>query len=149
MPNGDLSIKPIGNNLLRIISKNRNYIGVKNTVKISKNQTYSTYVMILDSDYNRAIVKSNIELFFFTIVLLLFVFLGCSFFSQRYLSPILKGLEQLRKDNKNSMRYDVLRQLPAARPDPVYLPNQLDCVFDCSRARKRTKILIFILFHLA
>lgn len=107
MPNGDLSIKPIGNNLLRIISKNRNYIGVKNTVKISKNQTYSTYVMILDSDYNRAIAKSNIELFFFTIVLLLFVFLGCSFFSQRYLSPILKGLEQLRKDNKNSMRYDV------------------------------------------
>lgn len=107
MPNGDLSIKPIGNNLLRIISKNRNYIGVKNTVKISKNQTYSTYVMILDSDYSRAIVKSNIELFFFTIVLLLFVFLGCSFFSQRYLSPILKGLEQLRKDNKNSMRYDV------------------------------------------
>lgn len=107
MPNGDLSIKPIGNNLLRIISKNRNYIGVKNTVKISKNQTYSTYVMILDSDYNQAIAKSNIELFFFTIVLLLFVFLGCSFFSQRYLSPILKGLEQLRKDNKNSMRYDV------------------------------------------
>ena len=45
--------------------------------------------------------------FFFTIVLLLFVFLGCSFFSQRYLSPILKGLEQLRKDNKNSIRYDV------------------------------------------
>ena len=63
--------------------------------------------MILDSDYNRAIAKSNIELCFFTIVLLLFVFLGCSFFSQRYLSPILKGLEQLRKDNKNSMRYDV------------------------------------------
>ena len=40
-------------------------------------------------------------------IVLLFVFLGCSFFSQRYLSPILKGLEQLRKDNKNSMRYDV------------------------------------------
>lgn len=107
IPNGDLSIKPIGNNLLRIISKNRNYIGVKNTVKISKNQTYSTYVMILDSDYNRAIVKSNIELFFFTIVLLLFVFLGCSFFSQRFLSPILKGLEQLRKDKKNQTRYSV------------------------------------------
>lgn len=107
IPNGDLSIKPIGNNLLRIISKNRNYIGVKNTVKISKNQTYSTYVMILDSDYNRAIAKSNIELFFFTIVLLLFVFLGCSFFSQRFLSPILKGLEQLRKDKKNQTRYSV------------------------------------------
>ena len=107
MPKGDLSVKPIGNNLLKITSKDRNYIGVKNTVKISKNQTYSTYVMILDSDYNRAIGKSNLELFFFTFILLLFVLLGCSYFSQRYLAPILKGLEQLRKDNKNNTRYAV------------------------------------------
>ena len=107
MPKGDLSVKPIGNNLLKITSKDRNYIGVKNTVKISKNQTYSTYVMILDSDYNRAIAKSNLELFFFTFILLLFVLLGCSYFSQRYLAPILKGLEQLRKDNKNNTRYAV------------------------------------------
>ena len=107
MPKGNLSVKPIGNNLLKITSKDRNYIGVKNTVKISKNQTYSTYVMILDSDYNRAIAKSNLELFFFTFILLLFVLLGCSYFSQRYLAPILKGLEQLRKDNKNNTRYAV------------------------------------------
>ena len=107
MPKGDLSVKPIGNNLLKITSKDRNYIGVKNTVKISKNQTYSTYVMILNSDYNRAIAKSNLELFFFTFILLLFVLLGCSYFSQRYLAPILKGLEQLRKDNKNNTRYAV------------------------------------------
>ena len=63
--------------------------------------------MILDSDYNRAIAKSNLELFFFTFILLLFVLLGCSYVSQRYLAPILKGLEQLRKDNKNNTRYAV------------------------------------------
>lgn len=107
LPKGSLEVKQMSNGLLKIIGEDRSYIGFKSRVPISKNQTYSTFVMILDSDYNRAIVKSNIELFFFTIVLLLFVFLGCSFFSQRYLSPILKGLEQLRKDNKNSMRYDV------------------------------------------
>lgn len=107
MPKGSLEVKPMNNGLLKIISEDRSYIGIKSRITISKTQSYSAYVMILDSDYNRAIAKSNLELFFFTIVLLLFVLLGCSYFSQRYLSPILKGLEQLRKDNKNSMRYDV------------------------------------------
>ena len=107
LPKGSLEVKQMSNGLLKIIGEDRSYIGFKSRVPISKNQTYSTFVMILDSDYNRAIAKSNVELFFFTIILLLFVLLGCSYFSQRYLTPILKGLEQLRKDKKNQTRYSV------------------------------------------
>ena len=107
LPKGSLEVKQMSNGLLKIIGQDRSYIGFKSRVPISKNQTYSTFVMILDSDYNRAIAKSNIELFFFTIVLLLFVLLGCSYFSQRYLTPILQGLDQLRKDKKNQTRYSV------------------------------------------
>lgn len=107
LPKGSLEVKPMNNGLLKIISEDRSYIGIKSRITISKTQSYSAYVMILDSDYNRAIAKSNLELFFFTIVLLLFVLLGCSYFSQRYLTPILQGLEQLRKDKKNQTRYSV------------------------------------------
>ena len=107
LPKGSLEVKQMSNGLLKIIGQDRSYIGFKSRVPISKNQTYSTFVMILDSDYNRAIAKSNVELFFFTIVLLLFVLLGCSYFSQRYLTPILQGLDQLRKDKKNQTRYSV------------------------------------------
>ena len=107
LPKGSLEVKQMSNGLLKIIGQDRSYIGFKSRVPISKNQTYSTFVMILDSDYNRAIAKSNIELFFFTILLLLFVLLGCSYFSQRYLTPILQGLDQLRKDKKNQTRYSV------------------------------------------
>lgn len=107
LPKGSLEVKQMSNGLLKIIGADRSYIGFKSRVPISKNQTYSTFVMILDSDYNRAIAKSNVELFFFTIILLLFVLLGCSYFSQRYLTPILKGLEQLRKDKKNQTRNSV------------------------------------------
>ena len=107
LPKGSLEVKQMSNGLLKIIGQDRSYIGFKSRVPISKNQTYSTFVMILDSDYNRAIAKSNLELFFFTIVLLLFVLLGCSYFSQRYLTPILQGLDQLRKDKKNQTRYSV------------------------------------------
>lgn len=107
LPKGSLEVKQMNNGLLKIVGQDRSYIGFKSRVPISKNQTYSTFVMILDSDYNRAIAKSNVELFFFTIVLLLFVLLGCSYFSQRYLTPILQGLDQLRKDKKNQTRYSV------------------------------------------
>lgn len=107
LPKGSLEVKQMSNGLLKIIGQDRSYIGFKSRVPISKNQTYSTFVMILDSDYNRAIAKSNVELFFFTFILLLFVLLGCSYFSQRYLTPILQGLEQLRKDKKNQTRYSV------------------------------------------
>ena len=84
LPKGSLEVKQMSNGLLKIIGQDRSYIGFKSRVPISKNQTYSTFVMILDSDYNRAIAKSNVELFFFTIILLLFVLLGCSYFSQRH-----------------------------------------------------------------
>ena len=107
LPKGSLEVKQMSNGLLKIIGQDRSYIGFKSRVPISKNQTYSTFVMILDSDYNRAIAKSNVELFFFTVLLLLFVLLGCSYFSQRYLTPILQGLDQLRKDKKNQTRYSV------------------------------------------
>lgn len=110
MPKGSLEVKQMSNGLLKIIGQDRSYIGFKSRVPISKNQTYSTFVMILDSDYNRAIAKSNVELFFFTFILLLFVLLGCSYFSQRYLTPILQGLEQIENEHELIQReYDKAR----------------------------------------
>lgn len=98
-PGGKLTMKAIGNGLLRYSGSNRDYVGVTRKLSLTpNNEDFSLTVMILGNDYDRAITRSTLQTLMLWLLLLFFAVNCCLFFSRRFLTPILKGLEQIKSE---------------------------------------------------
>ena len=107
-PKGMLSIRNTGDNLFRFSGETGPYIGLMRPIDISPNngEMYLT-VMMLQADYDQAVQKSSLQNLILWSLLLFFTVNCCLFFSRRFLSPILSGLEQIRKRPWGEAQSDV------------------------------------------
>ena len=75
------------------------YVGIsKETTLFDGAKPMIITTMIRKAEYDEDVLRSNLQLALMIILLFFFVFNSCWFFSKRYLMPILKGLEQMKKN---------------------------------------------------
>ena len=96
-PDGPLTTKPLSDGLLHFTGNALSCLGVMRPVSLTPNNTeFSLSVMILKEDYDQAVRKLVMQNLLLWLLILFFAVNCCLFFSRRFLSPILSGLEQLK-----------------------------------------------------
>lgn len=96
-PSGILTPSDMGNGLTCFASDNVSYVGLTQKISLSpKTPDYTLAVMMLKSDYDKAISRSNLQNFLLWSLVLFFGVTSSLYFSKRFLSPILKALDQLK-----------------------------------------------------
>jgi len=100
-PKGSLTVETEDQGLLCFHGDEISYIGLTRPVLLSPNNTPHTLaVLMLKSDYDRAVTKTLLQNVVLWSLILFFAISCCMFFSRRYLSPILKGLEQIKSNQR-------------------------------------------------
>ena len=126
-PKGQLSKKATGNGLVYLYGDSFSYIGVTRTIPLSSNnEEYTLAVMIPKSDYDHARGKNALQNIILWSLILFFTIHCCLFFSKKFLSPILIGLEQIKCNNRSpSSSIPEINDLFAflADKDREYLPR--------------------------
>jgi len=98
-PKGTLTAESIGGGLLCFHGDTAPYIGVTRTLSLSPNNApFVLAAMMLKTDYDQALRKSTLQNILLWLLILFFAVNCCLIFSRRFLTPILKGLEQLKSD---------------------------------------------------
>jgi len=101
-PMGALDIEQREHGLLSFANDKASFIGVARTVSLSPNNAPHTLVAtMLKSDYDKAIMGMILRNMILLALLLFFAVSCCMVFSRRYLSPILKDLEQIKLDDRS------------------------------------------------
>lgn len=107
-PKEGLNIQKADHGLLRFSGNKSAYIGITREILLSpNNEPHTLTVMIPKSDYDRAATKTLLQNLILWSLLLFFAVSCCLYFSRRYLSPILKGLEQIKSENRKKSRSTV------------------------------------------
>jgi DNA-binding CsgD family transcriptional regulator len=84
------------------------YVGLTQSLSLSPNNPdYTLAVMMLKSDYDKVINRNALQNLFLWALVIFFAVTSCLYFSKRFLSPILKALEQV-KNLEIPKRSDVL-----------------------------------------
>lgn len=96
-PDGVLSASDMRGSLKCFTSENAAYVGLVKSITLSPNNPdYTLAVMMMKSDYDRAISRSNLQNIFLWALIIFFTWTSCLYFSKHFLSPILKALKQLK-----------------------------------------------------
>lgn len=83
-------------------SKNGSYIGLtKNISLYYEDVNYAITVMIPKSDYSQMKLRDTMQILLVSFLLLFSVIICSLYFSKKYISPILKGLERIKKSQTN------------------------------------------------
>lgn len=108
VPKGQLSIKDAGDGLSYFVGSEASYVGLTKSISLSpNNETHTLAVMMLRADYDRAVMKALLQNIVLWALLLFFAVSCCLYFSRHYLSPILKGLEQIKSDDRTEMQSSI------------------------------------------
>ena len=98
-PSGVLTLEGERGGLLTFSGDSVPYIGITRPISFTPNNEDSYLsVMLLKDDYDRSVRKSTLQNLLLLVFVLFFAVNCCLFFSRRFLSPLLKGLEQLKSD---------------------------------------------------
>ena len=101
-PKANLTVSGSKNGLMRFGSKNGSYIGLtKNISLYYEDADYAITVMIPKSDYSQMKLRDTMQILLVSFLLLFSVIICCLYFSKKYISPILKGLERIKKSQTN------------------------------------------------
>lgn len=96
---GNIQVSGMPGKLSKISGGSQSFIGtVKEITLTPNNEPFTLAVMIPQSDYSSAVINSIVQFVLLITLLLFFSVSCCLFFSKRYLSPILKGLEHIKHD---------------------------------------------------
>ena len=96
---GNIQISGMSGKLSKISGSSQSFIGTVKEINLTPNNApFTLAVMIPQSDYSSAVIKSIVQFVLLITLLLFFSVSCCLFFSKRYLSPILKGLEHIKHD---------------------------------------------------
>ena len=94
---GNIEISGMPGKLSKIYGGSQSFIGIVKEITLTpNNEPFTLAVMIPKSDYSSAVFKSIVQFVLLITLLLFFSVSCCLFFSKRYLSPILKGLEHIK-----------------------------------------------------
>lgn len=107
-PSGILTASNMNGGLKSFSSDDVSYVGLTQSLSLSPNNPdYTLAVMMLKSDYDKVINKNALQNLFLWAFVIFFAVTSCLYFSKRFLSPILKALEQV-KNPEIPKRSDVL-----------------------------------------
>lgn len=111
MPKAALSVESFGRGLSRFTDGTDSYIGVISSCEDAKTHgRFTTAVVIPEADYDKASFENQLRFGLILLLLLLLSVVGCIYFSHRFLSPVLQGLEQVKSGAVNgdsSRRTDI------------------------------------------
>ena len=97
-PKADLAVNGSNNGLVRLDNEYGSYIGmIKNIPLYYEGADYAITVMIPKSDYSQMKLRDTAQVLVVAFLLLFSVLVLCLYFSKKYISPILKGLERIKK----------------------------------------------------
>lgn len=95
VPTGSLTVS--GSGLVTLTGDAVPYVGVVRNLTLSPNNPpYTLVSMILKSDYDSAVRINLLQNVILYLLLIFFTVTCCQYFSRRFLSPILRDLEQLK-----------------------------------------------------
>lgn len=95
-PQGDLTIEDIGNGLVNL-NGSSSYVGMTKNISLCSQGEYVLTVMIPKAEYDEMVASNIISLLLLVFLLIFATVAFCIIFSRRFVSPLLKGLEQIRK----------------------------------------------------
>ena len=102
-PQGILTIKKAADGLFHFTGEKISYIGITKELSFGPNNApYTLAVMTLKSDYDKKVTRTLLQNISLWSLLLFFTISCCLYFSRRYLSPILKALEQIKSDKRTT-----------------------------------------------
>ena len=106
-PNTQMTVKQDG--ALSVISDGDTpYVGLlQSYAPTPNNSPYSLAVMIRQADFDREIAHTRAQMLVLVVLLLFFCVSSCLFFSRRYLSPILRGLEKIKSDSHRNAQTEI------------------------------------------
>lgn len=99
-PHGELNVKNFGSGLVSLRG-NDSYIATTKNITIC-NCDYVLTVMVPKTLYEKSATSNTTKLVFFIILIVIITISVCIFFSRKFLSPLLKGLEQIHKQEHKS-----------------------------------------------
>ncbi len=99
-PNGTVTSSDFGNGILLLNDDENSYLGMKRTYTDALTGTgFTTIVMTNKSDYDHAATDAAVKnIMLITLITALSVAF-CIFFSRSYLSPVMRSLDRLKKDD--------------------------------------------------
>jgi len=107
-PQGQLTIRDAGNNLLVFEGDEIPYLGVNRNITLSPNTPeYMLSVMMRKSDFDKDMRTENIKNVTLSILLLFAAVSCCYYFSRKFLTPILRSLDQLKMENEMADCIDI------------------------------------------
>lgn len=97
-PKTNLTVNGSKNGLVRFSGEYGSYLGLtKNIPLYYENTDYAITVLIPKSDYSQMKLRDAVQTLAVAFLLLFSVIIGCLYFSKKYISPILRGLERIKK----------------------------------------------------
>lgn len=98
-PSENLSVSRFSKTLSLFSGDEESYVGITRDIQIccGDNADHTLTVMIPKYDYTKIFVKNVIQIVFFILLLLFFAISCCGYFSKRYISPIIRGLDRIKK----------------------------------------------------
>jgi DNA-binding CsgD family transcriptional regulator len=108
-PQGNLTTRDAGKGLLYFEGDAVRYIGLQRALRLSpNNEDYTLSVMMLASDYSRAVNQQNLKNLILSALVIFFAVNGCVLFTRRFLQPIIKGLEQIKANEQGQAQSRVM-----------------------------------------
>ena len=97
-PKTNLTVNGSKNGLVRFSGEYGSYLGLtKNIPLYYENIDYAITVLIPKSDYSQMKLRDAVQTLAVAFLLLFSVIIVCLYFSKKYIAPILKGLERIKK----------------------------------------------------
>lgn len=101
-PKGKTEVSNFGEGLVKLNGENASYVGKSKDIKIC-NGEYLITTMIPKSEYDKEATKNAFRIILTLSLLFSVIIVVCVYFTRKFLAPLLKGLEQIRKkEHQNS-----------------------------------------------
>ena len=104
-PGGVLAVSDFGDGILELTGDDNTYLGMKRSYNDARTGgSFATFVMTNKSDYDSAAMDTIVKNLLLIALLTALSIAFCVFFSRSYLAPVLKSLEQLKRDEQRAHR---------------------------------------------
>lgn len=97
-PTTTFSMKKNSGNLRSYSDGEEEYVGISRSISLTpNNNNHALTVMIPKEDYNHEMLNHTLQTVILIALLLFFAVSCCLYFSKRYLSPLIKSMEQIKQ----------------------------------------------------
>ncbi len=108
-PRGEMSFDSFGSGLFKISAGSQSYVGVKKQIRLTEvNPEYTMTVMIPKEDYTASTLKNKLQISLMILLMVFFVSVCSFYFSNRFLSPIIKAMDQIKNNEHKNIHSGIL-----------------------------------------